>query len=77
MMLVIAQIRSVTVSLFPNDSTEIPILTEDLRDDCEGKLGYSGCYSVLQTFQKKIAWKRWPNYRILPCLLAFVWTTIS
>ena len=41
---------SVTVSSFLNDSTEIRNLTEDLRDVCEGKLGYGECCSVLQTF---------------------------
>ena len=42
---------SETITSFLNDSLKIPKLTEDLRSDCEGKLGYSECYNVLQSFQ--------------------------
>ena len=34
------------------DSNQIPKLAENLRNICEGKLGYGECYNVLKTFQK-------------------------
>ena len=33
-------------------SRGFPALTDDLRKICEGKLGYSECFSVLGTFPK-------------------------
>ena len=44
--------NSVTISAFIKDSNQIPKLSENLRNICEGKLGYGECYNVLNTFQK-------------------------
>ena len=44
--------NSVTISAFIKDSNQIPKLSENLRNICEGKLGYGECYNVLHTFQK-------------------------
>ena len=37
---------------FLDVSRRFPALTDDLRKICEGKLGYSECFSVLGTFPK-------------------------
>ena len=39
-------------SMFLDVSRGFPALTDDLRKICEGKLGYSECFSVLETFPK-------------------------
>ena len=44
--------NSVTISAFIKDSNQIPKLSENLRNICEGKLGYGEFYNVLNTFQK-------------------------
>ena len=44
--------NSATISAFIKDSNQIPKLSENLRNNCEGKLGYGECYNVLRTFQK-------------------------
>ena len=44
--------NSATISAFIKDSNQIPKLPENLRNICEGKLGYGECYNVLKTFQK-------------------------
>ena len=37
-------------SMFLDNSRGFPALTDDSRKICEGKLGYSECFSVLGTF---------------------------
>ena len=39
-------------STFLDVSRGFPALTDDLRKICEGKLGYSECFSVLGSFPK-------------------------
>ena len=39
-------------SMFLDNSTGFPALADDSRKICEGKLGYSECFSVLGTFPK-------------------------
>ena len=39
-------------SSFLSDLNEIPSLVEEMKNVCEGKLGYGECYNALQTFQK-------------------------
>ena len=39
-------------SSFLDDLKEFPILTEELRTVCEGKIEYNRCFKVLQSFQK-------------------------
>ena len=39
-------------SMFLDNSTGFPALADDSRKGCEGKLGYSECFSVLGTFPK-------------------------
>ena len=39
-------------SMFLDNSTGFPALADDSRKSCEGKLGYSECFSVLGTFPK-------------------------
>ena len=41
-----------TTPMFLDVSRGFPALTDDLREICEGKLGYSECFSVLGTFPK-------------------------
>ena len=50
MLKIAAQI--LTRSAFIKDSNQIPKLPENLRNICEGKLGYGECYNVLKTSQK-------------------------
>ena len=38
------------ISSFIRDSNQVPKLSENLRNICEGKLGYGECYNALQTF---------------------------
>ena len=40
------------ISSFIRDSNHVPKLSENLRNICEGKLGYGECYNALQTFHK-------------------------
>ena len=51
--------NSATISAFIKDSNQIPKLSENLRNICEGKLGYGECYNVLKTFQKNKS--PWPG----------------
>ena len=46
--------NSDTISTFISKSNhaQIPKLPENLRNICEGKLGYGECYNVLKSFQK-------------------------
>ena len=44
--------NSATIYAYIKDSNQIPKLSENLRNICEGKLGYGECYNVLMTFQK-------------------------
>ena len=44
--------NSATISAFIKDSNQFPKLPENLRNICEGKLGYGECYNVLKTSQK-------------------------
>ena len=37
---------------FLDNSIEFPILTEELKENCEGKLGCNECFNVLSTFPK-------------------------
>ena len=39
-------------SSFLDDVKEFPTLTEEIRNSCEGKIEYNGCFKVLQSFQK-------------------------
>jgi len=39
-------------SSFLDDLKEVPTLTEELRNVCEGKIEYNECFNVLQSFQK-------------------------
>ena len=39
-------------SMFLDNSRGFPALADDSRNICEGKLGYSECFSVLGTFPK-------------------------
>ena len=41
-----------SASTFLDNSIEFPILTEELKENCEGKLGYNECFNVLSTFPK-------------------------
>ena len=41
-----------SVSTFLDDSVKFPTLTDDLRQYCEGKLGYNECFNILSTFPK-------------------------
>ena len=40
------------LSSFLDDWIEVPMLSEELRSTCEGKITYNECFSVLQSFQK-------------------------
>ena len=51
-MLKYSSANSATISAFIKDSNQIPKLPENLRNICEGKLGYGECCNVLKTFQK-------------------------
>ena len=44
--------NSDTISTFISKSNQIPKVPENLRNICEGKLGYGECYNVLKSFQK-------------------------
>ena len=41
-----------SASTFLDNFIEFPILTEELKENCEGKLGYNECFNVLSTFPK-------------------------
>ena len=40
------------LSSLPDDWIEVPMLSEELRLTCEGKITYNECFSVLQSFPK-------------------------
>ena len=70
--------NSASISAFIKDSNQIPKLPENLRNICERKLGYGGCYNVLKTFQKnKSPGNDGLTVEFYIALLAFNWNIAS